>query len=106
MAKLIVKDGVVFKEFPIEMIGMLNALELIAAGSNKDVTITSANDGTHMQGSLHYQNLALDIRTKDRTLAEQESLLKSLHKAFSSKFYDVLDERAKLNHFHVEYQPK
>ena len=34
-------------------------------GKNYIMTITSGNDGKHMDKSLHYKNKAIDIRSRD-----------------------------------------
>ena len=71
MSVLRVKQGVVFKAFTPALLRILGALESIATqgrtavpGLPDDVVITSANDGTHMVGSSHGRDEALDIRSK------------------------------------------
>ena len=66
-------------------------------------TLTSANDGIHMEGSLHYKNLAWDFRIwgiPDPKIAAAE-----LHRCLNAKHqdYDVVVES---DHIHVEYDPK
>ena len=73
------------------------------------VVISSANDSIHSPNSLHYKNLAIDIRAKkyNRTimLKIQNKLSKEL-----GKDYDVLYEEhpddPDNNHIHIEYDPK
>jgi hypothetical protein len=72
----------------------------IANGINYTMTITSANDGIHKKGSKHYENNAIDIRTRDminRTLT-QKQIAYTL-----GKDYDVILES---DHIHIEYDPK
>uniref|UniRef100_UPI00146D1F8A hypothetical protein n=1 Tax=Desulfovibrio aminophilus TaxID=81425 RepID=UPI00146D1F8A len=73
-----------------------------------EVVITSANDSKHMQNSLHYKNLAVDIRGKKDTHETMNAIRKSLQDALGPD-YDVLYETYKnkdLNHIHIEYDPK
>lgn len=70
--------------------------------------ITSGNDSSHSQGSLHYQNRALDFRGNNisdtQGLALQNEVRRSLGPG-----YDVIFEVAPNNpandHLHVEYDP-
>jgi len=67
-----------------------------------DCWITSANDLTHMKGSLHYEGRALDSRTRDIPSALLSSFEAKVKAALGNEF-DVVRER---DHLHVEYQPK
>ena len=71
------------------------------------VWVTSANDGRHKKGSLHYKNRAYDIRIKNivgilefplvaRTWAERMQV------ALGDDYDVVLEE----DHIHVEYDPE
>ena len=40
---------------------------------NYRATITSANDGSHSENSLHYKNMAIDVRLKDLPIGMQDS---------------------------------
>ena len=68
--------------------------------------VTSANDSTHSQHSLHYLGRALDFRTKNypgsRTL-----LRNNVAAALGDDFDVVLEDVGGENeHLHVEYDPK
>ena len=63
-------------------------------------TITSGNDGKHKANSLHYKNLAIDIRTKDMRFKEGNTL--RIRKSLVNK-YDVILEK---DHIHIEYDPR
>lgn len=69
----------------------------------KPITVTSMNDGEHMNGSLHYQGLAADLRTHDIRAEERALFRTQLLKALFSLGFDVLDEQT---HIHIEYDPK
>lgn len=64
------------------------------------ITVTSARDGQHMKGSLHYCGCAVDLRIwglPDPQAAESE-LKRQLDKEF-----DVVLEQT---HLHIEFDPK
>ena len=69
-------------------------------GKDYIMTITSGNDGKHMKNSLHYEDKAIDIRTRDMNYPVGTTLF--IRKALG-KNYDVILER---DHIHIEYQPK
>lgn len=71
------------------------------------VWITSANDSSHMEGSLHFVNRALDIRIKN-IIGGMEFPLAARGWAERMQValgddYDVLLES---DHIHVEYDPQ
>lgn len=65
-------------------------------------TVTSANDGVHMEGSKHYKGLALDFRTRELPKSCRSPLTAALRSALGRE-YDVVLEK---DHLHVEYDPK
>jgi len=64
----------------------------------EDLVITSTYEGNHSAGSLHYANLAVDIRSKGWEIEDIEILKQNL-----GKKYDVVAEGS---HIHIEYDPK
>ncbi|WP_375402433.1 hypothetical protein [uncultured Sphingomonas sp.] len=69
--------------------------------------ITSANDSRHKNGSLHYDNRALDFRGNNISIADGQRLEAAV-KAILGPGYDVDFEtfaNASNNHLHVEYDP-
>ena len=64
------------------------------------LVITSANDGEHKEGSLHYEGNAVDIRT--RTLPDSVKAADRLRSVLHQD-YDVL---LYPTHVHVEWDPK
>jgi hypothetical protein len=69
----------------------------------KPLTITSGNDGNHVQHSAHYMNAAADIRSRDIDAASQ--LLFGLLLSYIAPTYKVVvfDERATAGeHWHVQ----
>jgi hypothetical protein len=73
--------------------------------NNAVCTVTSGNDGSHMQDSLHYTGYALDFRTKDY-VANKTLLVQEIKEALGNQF-DVLLENVGTDneHCHVEYDP-
>jgi hypothetical protein len=71
-------------------------------------TITSGSDGDHGINSLHYENLAIDIRGNDVSVEKLKELANKLKKRISTG-YDVVPEPKDnpiYNHIHIEYDPK
>ena len=69
----------------------------------REAIITSANDGQHMKGSLHYQDRAIDLRTYDiKPMTKVNELVSELKKALGQD-WDIIDEKT---HIHAEYDPK
>lgn len=76
---------------------------------HRDAVCSSAKDGTHMERSLHYQGLAVDVRSKDLSDAATHSLAAAIRKRLNgsentNRPYQVVVETAP-PHIHVEYQP-
>ena len=106
--KLFLKDNVHVNgaHFYPEMVRIIDVARATAPQTvDAAIWITSANDGQHMDGSLHYKNRAFDIRIKNligdvhstaRLWAAKISLALGLD-------YDVILEE---DHIHVEFDPK
>ena len=79
----------------------------VALSSYGTVTITSVLDGKHMQGSLHHEGRAIDLRSKHIPRKDLLQAHASL-KASMGPDWDVLLEKQGLpnEHFHIEFQPK
>lgn len=84
-----------------EMIAAIqSAMWIWALQGIRELVITSANDGTHKDGSLHYEGQALDLRS--RNLTDQVKARDMLQDELGDD-YDVILE---LTHIHVEFDPK
>jgi hypothetical protein len=70
--------------------------------------ITSGNDGSHMSGSLHYTDNAIDIRANNITDAQAQQFADQLAASLGTN-YDVQFEHFPGNesndHIHIEYDP-
>ena len=102
------KDGVKLDGLKPEAERILNTAGEIWKDHFPDVdcVCTSALDGRHMKGSLHYQGLAVDLRT--HTLpggykGEGAKKATALLRAYLGADYDVVLEAT---HIHVEFDPK
>ncbi len=64
----------------------------------EEMVITSTYEGNHSEGSLHYANLAVDIK---KTIGFKVIVIKI--KAYLGKDYNVVLEAFRI---HIEYDPK
>jgi hypothetical protein len=64
--------------------------------------ITSASDGKHGANSLHYQGLALDLRTRDLPEDMTQTIYSELKDALGEQFDVVLED----DHLHIEFDVK
>src|SRR3989304_4563403 len=72
-----------------------DALQYLRA---EEAVVTSGKDGTHMATSLHYQGLAIDLRTRD--FVERWGFLLESQLGHG---WDVVVEK---DHIHLERDPK
>jgi len=63
-----------------------------------EMVITSTYEGNHSEGSLHYADLAVDIR---KTVKKPNSIKEIKHEL--GRDYDVIEYET---YFHIEYDPK
>ena len=59
-----IKEGVIMAGLQLEMRPVLKAADRLWKQYGEELVVTSALDGTHSAGSLHYYGLALDFRTR------------------------------------------
>jgi hypothetical protein len=69
-------------------------------GPKYEMTITSAKDGKHMVGSLHYTGNAIDIRTRDMIFLSKVKRQITFDLGID---FDVVLEN---DHIHIEYDPQ
>ncbi len=72
------------------------------------ITVTSANDGTHKPGSLHYQGRALDIRSNIYPNDQVEAVVAAFRAFYPDGSYQLLWEAVDKpwEHLHLEYDPE
>ena len=97
-------EGVRFRELRPEIYNILPSIDEVFKGHGLECTITSANDKTHMINSLHYRNLALDLRSHFIPKGYEQSMVDELQKALGSD-YDILLEGLDTpnEHIHLEF---
>ena len=65
---------------------------------DSEMVVTSSFEGSHMSSSLHYANLAIDVRLP----GAPEDFIQKL-RAELGRNYDIVLES---DHIHIEYDPK
>ena len=97
---LLIKDGVKFHSFNLHFAAFVTAVIKAWDLYTPSIVpvITSANDGQHMQGSLHYKNLAWDLRTKNLEVGKVEEIARMLRIELG-KDWDIIVEAT---HIHAE----
>ena len=105
MAKLTVKEGVTPPIVRI-LAGIANVAKSL--GVVNAVVITAARNGVHKQGSRHYTDAAIDIRTKNfPDEPSKHQFLDLLRAELGEHDYDFLyeDPGGANQHIHIEYDP-
>lgn len=97
------------KDTSVNLVGMDGRLWIAALAFDEvlrrdyasELVITSAHDGKHMDGSLHYVGRAIDVRTWACKGHENDVIAKV--KAKVGPGYDIVVEA---DHIHCEWDPK
>ena len=96
---MLIKAGVDISRLRPEIRKKLTRIEnIMRAVDNIEMIITSTYEGTHAAGSLHYANLAVDIRRDQATTYSFKEIQR-----FLGQDYDCV---LKEDHIHIEYDPK
>ncbi len=98
-----VKKGAEISELKDELKSKLWRVAMLCKlhnGINYVMTITSGNDGLHMKESKHYENNAIDIRTRD--MNNRNRTFKEIKRDLGVNYDVILEE----THIHIEYDPK
>jgi len=105
LVQVAVKEGVIFKSLRPEIYLILPTLSAIFAHFKRDCVITSANDGKHKDGSLHYKDLALDLRSKHLLdLDEKNALKNALSERLGIKYRVLFENIGTDNeHYHIQF---
>ncbi|MCW8961220.1 MAG: hypothetical protein OQK29_06630 [Ignavibacteriaceae bacterium] len=98
------KPGVKIKEVKPEMLFAAMVADEIwrEFGRPEGVTITSVTDGKHSKNSLHYEGLAIDLRTRYFNGQQKKKAVELLKQSLTDEF-DVVLERT---HIHVEHDTR
>lgn len=96
---MLLKAGVDLSRLRPEIRKKLGIIEdTVESWDSGEFTITSTYEGDHSAGSLHYANLAIDVRLVDASYTTFNQLKEQLGPDF-----DVIHEG---DHVHIEYDPK
>lgn len=96
---MLIKAGVDISRLRPEIRKKLTAIErIVDAIGQEELVITSTYEGNHSAGSLHYADLAVDVRRTNRPDVVCQEIRREL-----GQDYDVVLEN---NHIHIEYDPK
>jgi len=96
---MLIKAGVDISRLRPEIRKRLSRLAVIMRACNEgEMVITSTYEGNHSEGSLHYANLAVDIRKN----VTKSNLIKEIRYELGPD-YDVIEYET---YYHVEYDPK
>lgn len=97
------KPGVVVPKTVVIAAAAINAANQL--GLQGDLTVTSGNDSTHMRGSKHYTDEALDFRTHLLPDGTKFAFRDAVKLRLGSN-YDVLleDYTGPNEHLHIEHQ--
>jgi hypothetical protein len=94
-----IKEGVIMQGLHISMRPVMIAVGEVWRSLGETACVTSALDGSHSDGSLHYYGFALDFRTRyfnDQQITRaRNTLVNRLPQP-----YDVVTEG---NHMHIEF---
>ena len=98
------KSNVVVPKVCIIVAAVINAATELGL---PDMVVTSGNDSVHAQGSKHYVDAALDIRTKHLTTEHKHALVRVVKRRLGQD-YDVLleHEGGEQEHAHIEWDRK
>lgn len=68
-----------------------------------DLVVTSGNDSSHMVGSKHYMDLAVDVRSKHFDHHLKYKIWNDLRSRLGEKFFvDLENEGSPNEHFHIQ----
>jgi hypothetical protein len=104
MSLLKIKSTAVVPKVCVIAAAVINAANTLRL--KQDMLITSGSEGTHMVGSLHYKDRALDFRTKHLSAADKEALVTAVKRRLGTDYDVILENAGGTNeHLHVEYDP-
>ena len=104
MFKIIVKEGVVFKQFNSQFMDFVRILNEVSEKMGFVATITSAAEGEHTLNSYHSLDCAWDVRTRGLKLPQTTADTLRIALTEIDKRWEVIYGDAKhLDHIHIEF---
>jgi len=102
---ILVKEGVRFRKLIPEIYLILPVIDEVFLNHSLDAVITSGNDSTHMTGSMHYVDRALDLRSHHLPAGSEEVVVNELRAALGLEYTVILEGRDTLNeHIHLHWK--
>lgn len=92
------KEGVILHGLDLSMRQALIIADKVWNGYGQELVITSALEGQHWAGSLHYYGLAIDCRTRYFDEPTKHEVLQDLKQMLGNGFRAVLEP----THIHIE----
>ena len=97
-----IKKGVKARGVRPEIVLAIQEAREVYRDLDAELVITSLLDSKHMKDSLHYNGLAVDLRTRHLSQADRATAAARLRLVLGPE-YDVVRES---EHIHVEHEPK
>ncbi len=90
------------------MVAALLLVEPLFKAERVDLVVTAALDGVHMAKSLHYQGLAVDLRSKHlQDDITRSRVLAGMRQALTMEYQILFENPGTVNeHYHIEFDPQ
>jgi hypothetical protein len=101
------KPGLVASGVRPETLLAIMVVDSILSRHNIPLVLTELTGAKHMEGSLHYKGLAVDLRSKVIPREILDNVVFEIKEALGSQYDVVLEAKDQDNeHMHVEFDPK
>lgn len=100
-----VKPGVNLNNLGREIVATFSSVAAAFSSVGATPVITSANDGTHMPGSQHYVNQAIDLRANNISSSSANTIVNALRASLGSSYfvqYESFPSNPTNNHIHIQ----
>ena len=104
MFKILIKPGVVFRQFNSQFMDFAKTLNEVSEKTGFVPTITSAEEGEHALNSYHELGLAWDVRTRGLKNPDMAACnLQHLLSKIDRRWQVVYGDADHLSHIHIEF---